>query len=93
MIQAPDAPTGNGSAPSSPASGTLPHAAVATAAAPDTPAAPEGLGDELASVQHGRDELEFEKRQHELEVETWSRQRKEKEGVLACRGAQLDARA
>ena len=50
----------------------------------DTPAIPERLGDELVFL----DEFEFEKRQHELEVETWSRQRKEQEDALYCRRAQ-----
>ena len=60
LAQAPDTPTGDGSPPFPPASGVPHYTIVAT---PDTPAAPEGLGDELASAQHGRDELEFEKRQ------------------------------
>ena len=47
LAQAPDTLTGNGSLPSSPASGIFPLEAAAT---PDTPATPEGLGDELASV-------------------------------------------
>ena len=58
-------------------------------ATPDTPAVPEGLSDELVFV----DEFEFERRQHGLEVETWSRQRKELEDALTCRRAQLDAYA
>ena len=74
------------SPPSSPAPCPSPPGAAAT---PDTPAIPEGLGDEYAFV----DEFEFERRQHDLEVETWSCRRKEQEDALNCRQAQLDAYA
>ena len=63
------------------------------AATPDTLATPDGLGDGSVGVQHGWDELIFEKRQHELEVSTWSREREEQADALSRQRAQLDARS
>ena len=69
-----EALVGGGSVSPSP----VPSAPLAdVAATPDTRATPVGLGSELAAMQHGRDELVFEKRQHELEMASWSHERKE----------------
>ena len=52
-----------GSPPSSPAPDP---SSLGVTTTPDTPAVPEGLGGDLVFI----DEFEFERRQHELEVET-----------------------
>ena len=78
-----EALTGAGSVPLSPASRA---SLVEAEATPNTPATPEGLGGELVVTRHSCDELAFEKCQHELEVEAWSRKRRSRQTPCRVRG-------
>ena len=78
-----EALVGAGSVPPSPTQSASPADAAAT---PETLATRVELGSESAVVQCGRSELTFEKRQHELEVAAWSRERKERADALALLG-------